>query len=286
MSKFATTILIAITLTCGTGAFFISRLMARSPFQADSYSWLENEPEDVLALEETFNRNRKLLAEDIKTHRASLSNLFCDPDSTDDQLRMQTLTIIAAQSTLMLSVADHLVTMRNRLSPVQKKHLMSLCANTSRGPIRRQRRRGAQKLDGSPMTCSNGNGNGNGNGLMQRRRMSQNNTNSCGPKILRLASKLQLTDQQLITITEQNPQFELNCRSNCVDLAKKRAELLAIFEDQDSTDIQITSAIDQITQIHSRIELSITEYLILLRPSLTEEQRNSLGNLCSNCPNI
>jgi hypothetical protein len=278
MSRLATAILFAVTLTCGTGAFFITRLMAQSQSEPAS-SWLENEPADTLAIEDEFNRNRKLLVEDIKAQRTRLSALFRDPDSTNDQIRQQTQSVIAAQRTLMLSVADHLTTMRNILSPSQKNHLMRLCADTSRGPIRRQRRHGAPQA-----TCTNGNG--NGNGFMQKRRMLMNNTNSCGPKMLRLASKLQLTDEQLIMITEQNPQFEFNCRSNCADLAKKRADMLALFEDQNSTDAQITSAIDELTQIHSQIELSITEYLILLRPTLTDGQRNSLGTLCSNCPNI
>ncbi len=282
MSRLATAILFAVTLTCGTGAFFITRLMAQSQSEPAS-SWLENEPADTLVIEDEFNHNRKLLVEDIKAQRTRLSALLRNPDSTHDQIRQQTQSVIAAQRTLMLSVADHLTTMRNILSPGQKNHLMRLCADTSRGPIRRQRRRGAPQT-----TCTNGNrnGNGNGNGFMQKRRMSMNNTNSCGPKMLRLASKLRLTDEQLTMVAEQNPQFESSCRSNCADLAKKRADMLTLFEDQNSTDAQIISAIDELTQVHSQIELSITEYLILLRPTLTDDQRNSLGTLCSNCPNI
>ena len=280
MSRLATTIMIVVTLTCGTGAFYITRLMAQPVANSEPGSnWLENEPADTLVIEDEFDRNRKLLVEDIKAQRTRLSALLRNPDSTHDQIRQQTQSVIAAQRTLMLSVADHLATMRNILSPGQKNHLMRLCADTSRGPIRRQRRRGTPQA-----TCTNGNG--NHNGLMQKRRMSMNNTNSCGPKMLRLASKLRLTDEQLAMITEQNPQFESSCRSNCADLAKKRADMLTLFEDQNSTDAQIISAIDELAQVHSQIELSITEYLILLRPTLTGDQRNSLGTLCSNCPNI
>ena len=289
MSKLATTIFVAVTLACGTGAFYITRLIAAPTPDQDtsSCSWLKNEPREILQIEEAFNNNVKLLSQDIQTQRTDLSTLFCDTQATDESIRQQTQKVIDAQKTLMLSVADHITKMRNKLSPAQKKFLMSLCAETARGPIRKQQRRGQRGQYGPDTTnMPRGNGNGKGNGQMQKRRMAMNHQTSCGPKIHRLAQNLNLTDQQLALLTENNPQIELNCRSNCAELAQNRADLLALFEDQNSTNAQITRTIDSITQIHSRIELSITEFIIILRPTLTAQQKLTLSTLCSNCPNM
>ena len=300
MNRAATTIMIAVTLLCGTGAFFISRSMAQTGATAKTCNcrWLENEPEEILAFEETFNNNRKLLGQEIKTERKGLSTLICDGGATDEEIREQSERVIAAQRKMMLGVAEHLASMRKKLSPGQKDYLMRLCADTSRGPMRRQMRGGQSSVDGSQMQCGNGQGNGqgngegrgngpgNGNGLMQRRRMSMSNPNTCGPKLLRFASSLQLTDEQTAAITEQNPEFELECRTNCANFKQKRSELLGLFENPASTDSEIVQAIDEVTEMHGRIESSITEYIILLRPTLTEEQKLSLSTLCSNCPNM
>jgi len=114
---------------------------------------------------------------------------------------------------------------------------------------------------------------------MYGRNMSKGKEASCGQKMRRLAVRLELTDEQLAMIAERFPEFELNCQSYCGGLSQKRAELLALFEEQDSTDEQIKEPIENLTRIHSRLEKSIIECLIVLRPTLTDHQRELLRSL-------
>lgn len=293
MSKLNTSVLVIVTLVCGAGAFFVSRSMAVTEAEQTENCqcrWLEGESSDTVSLENKFNSRIEELSQKLGQERNSLAELFADAQTDNESITQQAESVIIAQENLISSVAEHVTSLRGKLSAEQRSYFMDMCASSIRGPMRRGNRHG----NGS----GNGKGNGNGNGY----RGGRNSTceTECGDELTadisavngmrgpgkgrRIAEKLALDDEQMANAAEKDPGFDEQCREYCMQLTMKRGELLAAFENDQASNDEILRKTDELIKAHTTLERRIISHILILRPFLTGEQQRLLVGLCGSCP--
>ena len=285
MSRRNTAVLILITLVCGIGAFFASRTVASAGDEVSDMSLcqcLTGETCEITDIEEEFREKIQQLSFGLKDHRKELAEIIDDAGSDPKSIKQKSEAVIIAQENLIRSVGEHIITLRGKLSHEQKEHLMRLCANSVRGPMRRR----------------NGHASGQGNGRQRRMRLAINTDGTqgeahgmgrgngmCGQgRGWRLAAKLELTQGQIDEVNQLDPEFDNRCRIYCDDIAAKRSELLDAFENKDTSDDLIMQKVEDMIKAQTALERRVIEHILIVRPSLTDQQQGTLVGLCGNCP--
>lgn len=303
MSRPNTIILVFITLICGTGAFLVSRSMADTNIdQPQNCRWLDGESSDAVSLEEKFTGTINDLSSTLRQQRQSLSQLIADEQTDADLITQQAETIIATQEDLIRSVAEHVTLIRGKISQKQRAYLMDMCASNVRGPMRRGNGRQMEHRRGNGQGHGQGNmqSNGKGNGFRKGRQFANqtmHNAHSAGDitestgmgmcskgRGRRIAERLALDQQQMDSITEMDPDFDQQCQKLCTELETQRAELLAAFENDQTSDDEILRKTDELIKAHTSLERRIISHIIIVRPFLSSQQQRRLVGLCGSCP--
>jgi hypothetical protein len=284
MNKNRTIALFVIVVVCGVISFVGTRIAATgSQKTADKASvpWLAEAAPSVIKLEEKFNKEVDGLIEDLLREQKSLASVIEDPCTPDEPILAQAENVIAAHERLLRRVGEHVSMLRLKLPGAQRKHLMGLCAEVLRGPIGQGRGRGYGYGGPGRMGWQDGSGmgrgprgrgfgreaNGRGYGLRRRQRG-------------RLAQRLNLTDEQIIIMQRQDPNFESDLIQFRNTLLTERAKLLQVFEDAQIDNEQLLEQIDRMISAHSQIERRINRHLLVLRQHLNVEQQKWLIGLC------
>ena len=63
--------------------------------------------------------------------------------------------------------------------------------------------------------------------------------------------------------------------------AIERRILLASLEDTQVTEQELATKVETLVEAHKALEKRVAQHIVLLRPRLTQEQRDQLGGLCS-----
>lgn len=122
--------------------------------------WLGLDPataEKVRELDPSFGADLQALRKAHDDERGKLAELFEKPDVTDAELRNQFEAVIAAGNAVERRVADHLLAVRDHLTPAQQRQLFDLCAEHVRQG-RRHRWRGGPPPDGTDERSAPGRG--------------------------------------------------------------------------------------------------------------------------------
>jgi len=82
----------------------------------------------IVAHDPTFPQDLRRLREQLAARRNELAATLEQPDSSDELIRLRVEAVIAASADLERRVIDHLLSIRDHLTPQQQKRLLDLCA--------------------------------------------------------------------------------------------------------------------------------------------------------------
>jgi hypothetical protein len=272
MNRKKTAILGLVAFICCMISFFHARITALS--KTGSEEWLSNASASVLSLEEDFEKEMSGLITALTDKQTSLGSALEDPCIPDEIVLERAETVIAAHEHLMMRAGEHVVELRGKLSADNREQLMRLCAETVRGPVRRLEGHGGGRGRGSGGGGGRGYGRGGGRGAGQGLGMRRQIHN-------RLASLLQLDQEQVNLLNQEDADFETESIDLRNRLLAERAKLLTMFEDPGSGDDQLLQQIEKLIAAHSAIERRVVRHVLVLRPYLTGEQQKWLIGLCS-----
>ena len=126
---------VAIAALCLTTAAvaFVATLAAKSGGPTtSSLNISAREWRRATACDPAFQDEAQTLAQTLDDERAALADLLDQPAATDAQVRAQVERVIVAHNALERRAAEHLLKVREQLSPGQQKQLMGLVSETVR----------------------------------------------------------------------------------------------------------------------------------------------------------
>lgn len=106
--------------------------------------WLDLDPQQEKAIVERdagFAEDLTRLRTELDEQQTRLAVIFEDASISDEMLLAQIESVIQAHNRLERRVADHLIAVRDRLTPDQQKKLFGLCAETVRQQREQQQMR-------------------------------------------------------------------------------------------------------------------------------------------------
>lgn len=101
------------------------------------------------------------------------------------------------------------------------------------------------------------------------------------PTVRTLAAWLQLDKAQTEALATVDPNYATDRAAIEAELARAREQLAELFEDASSSSEAIDQQVDVVVEAQSRLEHRVAEYLLALRPHLTETQRRELFKQCA-----
>jgi len=291
MNRKRTAVLAIVAFVCGAVSFLNARLTALSTQEArpiPSRPWLSEASSAAIELEEKFEAELEELITNLAAEQKFLASVLEDPCTPNEVVLERTENVIGVHKHLMRRVGEHVVELRGKLPASNQDYLMSLCAETVRGPISRLGSRvggGRQNGTGRPGPGGRGNGYGRGGGAGREggARRGGGGGGGYGMRLRardRLARRLRLDEGQVSILRDKDSDFEADSMRLRDILLAERTKLLALFEDPKSTDKELLQQIDMLILAHSQIERRIAEHVLVLRPYLTVEQQKWLIGLC------
>jgi len=284
MNRKRTAILAIVAFACGAIAFFNARLSVLNDQKKEhkpSAQWLSDASRAAIELEEKFDEELDGLIKNLAAQQKSLALALEDPCTPNEVVLEHTEAVIGAHEHLIRRVGEHVVELRGKLQADKRDYLMHLCAETVRGPMSRlggRAGRGGRRngtVGGGPngrgygYGRGGGAGRGGGGGYGMRLRVRD-----------RLARRLRLNEEQAKLLQEKDPDFEANSMNLRNALMTEREKLLSIFENPNSSDVELLQQIEKFISTYSWIERRIAEHVLVLRPYLTVEQQKWLIGLC------
>jgi Spy/CpxP family protein refolding chaperone len=130
--------------------------------------WLDLTPKEAELIRQhdpTFSEDLDRLRASLAAERNRLIDLFEAEDTSDEALRTQVENVIAAHDALERRVVEHLIQIREHLTPQQQRRLFSLCAENVRYCFRQQRWRYGQSRNSLARPGGRGPGGGPGAGM-------------------------------------------------------------------------------------------------------------------------
>jgi len=265
-----------VAFTCGGAAFFNARSTALS--HKETPPWLSGASDSTIAMEDRFNEEMAGLTTNLMSEQKSLGLALDDPCTPDEAVVERSESLIGTHEHLMRRVGEHVVGLRRRLSADNREYLMSLCAETVRGPVRRLEGGGGGR--GMHNGAGGGMGNGQGYGRYGAGRGAGPGRGMRRGIRDRLANQLKLDERQISLLHQEDADFEAETTGLRDVYLSERARLLSMFEDPKSEDDQLLRQIEELIAAHSGIERRVVKHVLVLRPYLTVEQQKWLIGLC------
>jgi len=279
MSRKSTAIVAAAAFVCGAISFFNGRSTALSEREmqyARSQKWLSDASRGTIELEQRFSKEVDGLVANLTAKQTTLASALEDPCTPDEVVRQYAESVTAAHEHLIRRAGQHVVELRDKLPAENRDYLMNLCAETLRGPISR-----LGEPSGRGYGYGRGGGGGRGLGPGGGRGLGPGGGYGMGMSAKdRLARRLRLDQEQIDILQDKDSGFEADSTQLRDALLAERTNLLALFENPQSTDDALLQQIDKLIEAHSQIERRITEHVLVLRPYLTVEQQKWLIGLC------
>lgn len=275
-------ILTTILLVSGVISFSIARMTAiaaEKSHRNTSHQWTNALPDNLIELEKRFDVEYDELIKVLISEQKSLASILADASATDKAIIEQAEIVSQAHEKLMRSAAEHIIKIHRKLPLVQKDLLMQFCAESLQGSDRTlDEARGAYCRDcrrkcglPCPGSCS----------LKDGLECCKSCTNTtCPARGKGFAQILMLSEQQLEAIKQQDPAFAADSKKLRQRLIEQRSKLLEMFEDPQTKDQDLLQQVDHLISAHRAIEKRVAEYVVLLRPHLTQEQQKWLIGLC------
>jgi len=89
-----------------------------------------------------------------------------------------------------------------------------------------------------------------------------------------------LTDEQTALALQNDPSFEEDCIHLKNEVSDAHGELLADFEDPQTSDETLLAGVDRLIAAHNDLETRVARHVVKLRPYLSPEQMDRLLGLC------
>ncbi len=283
MKRCATFILVGVVLAAGTAAFCIGRTTAlrqRTDAGGPQAQWLKGVSPQAAQTEQRFEQQTRQLMDEVRAKQAALTSMLPDNRFTSTQILAQVDDIARSYATLARSVGGHVALLRGTLPGPQRQQVMQSCANSVRGSMqRRYRWRGGAQDQGQGFMGGRrggwGRGPGRGAGYGRQYRGGRNEGTQ------NLATRLRLTQEQSTWIEQQDPNFEAQCTVLRDRLYEAHTNLAANLENAQVTEQELAAKVDALIEAHAALEKRVAQYIVLLRPRLSQEQRDELRGLCS-----
>jgi Spy/CpxP family protein refolding chaperone len=101
-------------------------------------NWLEISPADRATIAQhdvAFDQDLQRMRSDLQSKRGQLAAMLEKSDTTDQEIRDAVEAVITANAALQRRVMEHVLAIRDHLTPAQQQRLLSLCAQGIRqGP--------------------------------------------------------------------------------------------------------------------------------------------------------
>lgn len=124
-----------------------------------------DERADIAHHDPAFDQDLKRLRAAVEDARTTLAALLEKPDASDKAIRDQVEVVITANAALQRRVMEHVLAIRDHLTPVQQQRLLNLCAQGLRqGPGWDRARDGTGGMGWGPPDGNRGAGTGPGMG--------------------------------------------------------------------------------------------------------------------------
>ena len=282
MKRCATFILVTVVIAACTAAFCVGRTTAlrqRTDAGGPQAQWLKGVSPQAAQTEQRFEQQTRQLMDEVRSKQAALTSMLPDNRFTSTQILAQVDDIARSYATLARSVGGHVALLRGTLPGPQRQQVMQSCANSVRGSMqRRYRWRGGAQDQGQGFMGGRrggwGRGPGQGAGYGRQYRGGRNEGTQ------NLATRLRLTQEQSTWIEQQDPNFEAQCTVLRDRLYAAHTNLAANLENAQVTEQELAAKVDALIEAHAALEKRVAQYIVLLRPQLSQEQRDRLGELC------
>lgn len=276
-------LLFGVILATGIAAFCVGRtaaVMRQNRTTGGQPEWLDQADPETVRSELDFQEQTRQLADALRAEQSVLASMLPDMSFTREQILTQVGSVNESYATLARSVGVHLARLRNTLPEDQKLSLLRSCGNSLRGSMqRRYRWRGGAQDQGDAFRGGRRGGPGQGEGGRGvgygRQYRGGRNESTSG-----LDRRLQLTQEQSAWIHQQDPNFEEQCVVLRDRLYEVHAGLVASFESAQLTKQELATKIDDLLAAHDALEKRVAQHIVLLRPRLSQEQRDLLSSLC------
>jgi hypothetical protein len=282
MKRRDTFILVGVILATGIGAFCVGRTTARrqrTDTTGPQVQWLRGVSPQVAQTEQRFEQQTRERMDEVRAQQAALASMLPDNRFTGAQILAQVDEIAQSYTTLARSVGGHVALLRTALPQARRQQVMQSCANSLRGSMQRRYRwrggaqdRGPGFMGGRRGGWGRGPGRGAGYGKQYRGGRNEGTQN--------LAGTLRLTQEQRTWIEQQDPNFEEQCAVLRDRLYQAHTSLVASLENTQSTEQELTAKVDALIDAHNALEKRVARHIVLLRPQLSQEQRDQLCGLC------
>lgn len=286
MSKKKKAIYILVTIAAGLVSFVSARVsvLNESHQNNTSQKWLENVPSAIAESEAGFDDEITGLLSNLNNLQTNLITILEDPNASNENILEHVDSVNKAHEYLIRQVGQHIVKLRHELGETNREKLMQLCAEAVSGPMSRLGARmngqAGQGQGGRGYRYGQRNGGSRGYGY---RRGATSGAPGYGQRFRfwdRMANRLRLTPEQVVTLQENDPNFESESIELNDNLSAERQKLLSLFENPQSTDSELLQQIDNLILAHSTAEKKIAEHVLALRPYLTIDQQKWLIGLC------
>jgi hypothetical protein len=278
-----TFILVGVILVAATGAFSVGRsaaLRQRTDATGAQPEWLQGVSPESAQTEQRFEQRARQLMSEVRAKQTVLTSMLPDTRFTGEQILGQVDDIAQSYATLARSVGGHIATLRSILPAAQRQQIMQSCANSVRGSMqRRYRWRGGAEDQGQGSMGDGRGGWGQGEGRGAGYGRQYRGGRSDGTQ--GLVGRLRLTQDQSTWIQQRDPDFEAQCIVLRDRLYEVHTSLVASLEDTQVTEQELATKVETLVEAHTALEKRVAQHIVLLRPRLTQEQRDQLGGLCS-----
>lgn len=279
-----TIILVAVILAAGTAAFSVGRsaaLRQRTDTTGEQGQWLKGASPQAVQTEQEFEQQTLQRMGEIRDKQAVLSSMLPDTRFTGEQILGQVDDIARSYATLVRSVGGHVATLRSILPAPRRGEIMQTCANSVRGSIqRRYRYRGGAQDQGQGFMGGLRGGWGHGGGGRDTG-YGRQYRGGRGNSTQGLAGCLRLTQDQSTWIQQQDPDFETQCTALRDRLYETHTALVTGLENAQMTEQELAARVEALIEAHDALEKRVAQHIVLLRPQLSQEQRDQLGRLCN-----
>jgi hypothetical protein len=277
-----TFILVGVITAAGVAAFGVGRTAAlrhRTGTTGPQVEWLRGVSAQTVQAEERFEQQSRQWMEDVRAKQAALTSMLPDDRFTGAQILGQVDEVAQSYAVLARSVGKHIFHLRSVLPEGQRQQVMQACANSLRACMQRRYRWRGGAQDQGPGFMGGGRG-GWGRGQGRGAGYGRQYRGGRGQEAPGLVGRLRLTQEQSVWIRQQDPNFDAESAVLRDRLCEVHAELVASLEEANLTERELSANIDLLITAHEALEKRVAQHIVLLRPQLSQEQRDLLGGLC------
>lgn len=274
-------ILVLVSVAAGATSFYLGWTdgMGRTAGLAqDSEFWLRDAPTGVVEAERQFDAQIRGLMDAVRVEQRDLSAMLADANVAGEQILAQAGRVVESYATVLRMVGRHLTQLQDTLSQSQMRTLLDSCAGSVQSQVQRRYRwragapegtRGRGYMGGRGSGESRGRG---GAGLTRQYRGGAETGRG-------FVAKLRLTEDQIAWIEQQDPDFDSQVATLRSRLSQVHADLAAGLNTARIDGEAFLSHVEDLIDAYGDLELRVAQHLVLLRPKLSQEQRDYLSSL-------